>query len=193
MKYSAVLVTALAALVSAQDLSAFPACSTDCIADGAKAAGCSNTDFKCICEAKDKFVSGATSCVVAGCGIDVALAKVLPAVDALCVAVLAGGSDDTATTSSTAATTTTEDSSSSTEAPSTSSTEDAVVLSTSTTAQVTSSAAPHSNTTTTSAGPFTLQPTTTKSSTTTSFTAGAAVASSIGSLGMLVLGALAAL
>jgi hypothetical protein len=73
MKYSAVIVAALAAAASAQDISIFPSCSLPCIMDAiSKATNCQTTDFVCVCKNMDALTSAATGCVVDKCGIDVA-------------------------------------------------------------------------------------------------------------------------
>ncbi|KAK4181510.1 hypothetical protein QBC36DRAFT_296671 [Triangularia setosa] len=94
MKYTAALL-ALAAAVSAQDISIFPECSLDCIIEGiGSGTDCELTDFACVCENTQSLVTSATPCVLGACGADVALNEVLPAVDKFCAGV-GGGDDDT--------------------------------------------------------------------------------------------------
>ena len=74
MKYSAVIVAALAAVASAQDISIFPECSLPCILDAVSSATtCTATDYACICKNMDALTAAATGCVVDKCGADVAL------------------------------------------------------------------------------------------------------------------------
>ncbi|KAK5660180.1 hypothetical protein OQA88_13650 [Cercophora sp. LCS_1] len=85
MKYTAPVLAALVALVSAQDLSSIPACAKTCIDDAVKSAtSCGATDVSCICASLDAVTQAATGCVLGACGIDVALNEVIPATTALC-------------------------------------------------------------------------------------------------------------
>ncbi|CAP72989.1 uncharacterized protein PODANS_2_4130 [Podospora anserina S mat+] len=73
MKYTAALL-ALAAAVSAQDISIFPECSLDCIISGiGSGTSCELTDFACVCENTQSLITSATPCVLEACGADVAL------------------------------------------------------------------------------------------------------------------------
>ncbi|KAB5576043.1 hypothetical protein GE09DRAFT_1053496 [Coniochaeta sp. 2T2.1] len=187
MKYSAVIVAALAAVASAQDISIFPECSLPCILDAiSKATSCQATDYACVCKNMDALTAAATGCVVEKCGFEVATGQVLPATKEFCANVpAAGGSSSAApveTTSSAAPTeaapTTTEDSSPSA-APTTvtdvSTSAPAVVTTT------TSTSSAHSNATMTRTTP-------TPSSV---VTAGAATFGSIGAAAMLMVAAFA--
>ena len=79
MKYSAVIVAALAAVASAQDISIFPECSLPCILDAVSSATtCQATDYACICKNMDALTAAATGCVVDKCGADVALSMRSP-------------------------------------------------------------------------------------------------------------------
>ncbi|KAK3370073.1 hypothetical protein B0H63DRAFT_527826 [Podospora didyma] len=201
MKYSAVFLGALVAAVSAQSgLESFPECSQKCISTGVTTVGCTLNDVKCICEKMETLVAGATSCVVAACGIDVAIGKVLPASSVYCEAGAAPVASASSSSSAAAAVTTAAQATpSSTAAASTSAAAEAT--SSSTVVVVVSSAAPiassssaaggFSNGTTTTH--FSSQPSSTSSTKAPTSTAGAAVLGAAGSLGMLVLGALAAL
>lgn len=81
MKYSAVIVAAVAAVASAQDISIFPACSLPCILDAiSSATNCQATDYPCVCRNMDALTAAATGCVVDKCGIDVATGKCNPPV-----------------------------------------------------------------------------------------------------------------
>ncbi|KAK4203033.1 hypothetical protein QBC40DRAFT_304616 [Triangularia verruculosa] len=92
MKYTTALL-ALAAAVSAQDISIFPECSLDCIIKGiGSGTSCELTDFACVCENTESLVKEATPCVLGACGAEVALNEVLPAVEKFCAGV--GGGDD---------------------------------------------------------------------------------------------------
>ncbi|KAB5550888.1 hypothetical protein GE09DRAFT_1189930 [Coniochaeta sp. 2T2.1] len=186
MKYSAVIVAALAAVASAQDISIFPECSLPCILDAiSTATSCQATDYACVCANMDALTAAATGCVVEKCGFDVATGQVLPATKEFCKNVPAAGGSSSAApveaTSSAAPTesapTTTEDSSPSA-APTTVtdvSTTPAVVTTT------TSSSSAHSNATMTRTTP----------SPSSVVTAGAATIGSIGAAAMLMVAAFA--
>lgn len=192
MKYT-VAAIALAAGVSAQSLSDIPSCAIPCIdASRTKVTSCSETDYVCICDSIDALTADATTCVLSDCGADVAVNDVLPAVDTFCSEVSAGGGSSTteaatSTATSVAATTTEASTSavetSAAESSSSEATTTAAVSSskatTATTAVVTTSASSNSTATKTSSPSSVV-------------TAGAAVATA-GSIGMLLLGALAAL
>lgn len=96
MKYSyAVLATA--GLVAAQNPEDFfPACAIQCIADAAAQVTDCGDDFACRCtpENQGAISSAATQCVISACGIAVAAGEVLPASEAFCDAVAAGGDGD---------------------------------------------------------------------------------------------------
>ncbi|KAI0450980.1 hypothetical protein F5B21DRAFT_507632 [Xylaria acuta] len=75
MRAALSLLAAGAAIVAAQNstslpdlVSKLPTCAIPCYEDGAAAAGCSTTDFQCLCgTGKDKFLSGASACVISDC------------------------------------------------------------------------------------------------------------------------------
>lgn len=55
-----------------------PPCSKQCIKDAIKSStNCAETDVKCACANKDKIQQAGAQCVVAACGMDVALSKSL--------------------------------------------------------------------------------------------------------------------
>lgn len=88
MKFS-LAILAVAAVAQAQTAASIPKCAVPCLDDAVKAnTKCSTTDYACICQkANFSAVQGAaTGCVIEKCGSDVALSKVLPAVQALCAA-----------------------------------------------------------------------------------------------------------
>ena len=72
MKYSAVAVAAFVALASAQDLSAIPECSHECILDAIAGTTC-GTDLKCVCEGQEALIQSAAMCVVDACTGPVAI------------------------------------------------------------------------------------------------------------------------
>ncbi|KAM7203038.1 hypothetical protein V8F33_002386 [Rhypophila sp. PSN 637] len=183
MKYSAVALAAFVAVASAQSLEDIPACAIPCIEAGTtKATKCAIDDYECICNSIDAIVPAATNCVLEECGNAVALNEVLPATEKFCAAVNDGGSDAPASSAAPE---------SSAPAPSS-----AAPVEPSSEAPAPSSAAP-------SAYPTSLVPsvtpsaepsstgTVTSTSTPPVITAGAA--NIAGSLGLLVLGAVAAL
>ncbi|KAK3491179.1 uncharacterized protein B0T23DRAFT_454764 [Neurospora hispaniola] len=87
MKSLLTFITLAAGLVVAQDLSEIPACAQPCIVDAVSSATtCSLSDYKCWCTAENEpaIVQAGTACVLANCGTDVAVNKVLPAVETFC-------------------------------------------------------------------------------------------------------------
>ncbi|KAM3513163.1 hypothetical protein MY11210_003188 [Beauveria gryllotalpidicola] len=85
MKYA--VVAALFALAAAQTSQDIPSCAKPCIDKAVKkGTSCSTTDYACICPHMSDLSGAATGCVVEGCGADVAVGEVLPAVKALCAA-----------------------------------------------------------------------------------------------------------
>jgi len=173
MKAFAVAAVVAAAGVAAQApancaLTSIPACALPAIQGAIKTGTtCAVEDFVCVCNNQQALTGAATPGVLKDCGQDVAIGQVLPAVTDFCTAQLSGkcstGSGSSSISSSSAPTTS--------EAP--------PPASTSTYPTITE--APPA---TTSKGPA---PTSTPP-----VTAGAALVGSIGSFGMLVLGALAA-
>ncbi|EFY88371.1 hypothetical protein J3459_011277 [Metarhizium acridum] len=103
MKFFAVAAITMAALVSAQSAGDVPSCALPCLEDSVKkTTSCDKTDFKCICKEQNfsKVQGDATSCVLAKCGSDVALNKVLPATQKLCASASEGGSSEAASSAS---------------------------------------------------------------------------------------------
>ncbi|KAK4211043.1 hypothetical protein QBC37DRAFT_21983 [Rhypophila decipiens] len=184
MKYSAVALAAFVAVASAQSLSDIPECAIPCIEAGTtKSTKCAIDDYKCICGNIEAIVPAATTCVLEECGNAVALNEVLPATEKFCAAVEAGGDDAPASSaapeSSAPAPSSSAPAETSSEAPAASSAAPSAYP-TSLVSSVTPSAEPSSTSTatsTTSVAPV--------------ITAGAA--NIAGSLGLLVLGAVAAL
>lgn len=83
MKATYVL-AALAAAVSAQDLSSIPGCITTCLVNVVPSTGCSLTDFKCVCQHSSALTTQATTdCITKGCSAD-DQAKAAPALVAFC-------------------------------------------------------------------------------------------------------------
>ncbi|OIW29437.1 hypothetical protein CONLIGDRAFT_680286 [Coniochaeta ligniaria NRRL 30616] len=180
MKYSAVIVAALAAVASAQDISIFPACSLPCITDAiSSATNCSATDYACVCSNMDALTAAATGCVVDKCGIDVATGQVLPATKQFCANVDTSSSSSSADTTVTSETTVSETSTS---------TESSTSDHTTTTESATTTVHPISTTKKVTNGTATK---TTSPTPTSVVTAGAAVMGSIGSAAMLLFGAAA--
>ncbi|KAI0433150.1 hypothetical protein F5Y09DRAFT_299809 [Xylaria sp. FL1042] len=88
MQFTLAALTTLAIAVSAQSWDDIPACAQPCILDAVAAVtDCSSTDYACICADRDAVQNEAQSCVIAACGLDVALNEVIPAVDAACASV----------------------------------------------------------------------------------------------------------
>lgn len=211
MKYSAVIVAALAAVASAQDISIFPSCSLPCILNAiSTATNCQATDYPCVCKNMDALTAAATSCVVQACGIDVAtgmlsspcdrpiylecgpltvpVGTVLPATKQFCASVdTSGGSSSSSSAAAVTSSTTQSATEVSTSTSIQSSTSTSVQVST-TTSATTSTAAAVTTTTKASNGTATKTASSTPSSV---VTAGAAVMGSIGSAAMLLLGAAA--
>ncbi|KAK4645729.1 hypothetical protein QC761_204130 [Podospora bellae-mahoneyi] len=186
MKYTAALL-ALAAAVSAQDISIFPECSLDCIISGiGSGTSCELTDFACVCENTQSLITSATPCVLEACGADVALNEVLPAVDEFCAGV--GGGDDDAPAEDDEPSVTATPAPEPTDAPAEDDDDedDEDIEPTPTGSFVSNiTPAPTSNTT--------IPPPVEETTTPPPVTAGAAAVGYIGSLGMLALGAIAAL
>ncbi|RFU78009.1 extracellular membrane, cfem domain [Trichoderma arundinaceum] len=88
MKFTVVLATFVAAAYG-QTIGDIPPCAIPCIQNAiATETTCAANDFKCACQT-DNFnaiLAASTSCVIAACGADTAINKVLPAVQALCAA-----------------------------------------------------------------------------------------------------------
>ncbi|KAI0514643.1 hypothetical protein F5B22DRAFT_647400 [Xylaria bambusicola] len=78
MQFKVAALSLFAAAVTAQNstslpelVSNLPTCAIPCFESGASAAGCSTTDFDCLCgSGKDTFVSSAGTCVVTHCDSD---------------------------------------------------------------------------------------------------------------------------
>ncbi|KAK3903647.1 hypothetical protein C8A05DRAFT_32587 [Staphylotrichum tortipilum] len=96
MRFTISLITALAALASASpalrrqasacpEADAIPACGATCIKDAVTQIGCADADYACMCAKFSELQSAAANCVVAGCGLEGALA-VLSAAQAVCTA-----------------------------------------------------------------------------------------------------------
>lgn len=191
MKYSTVALAAFVAVASAQaDISIIPECARPCIEEAiSKSSKCEATDYKCICTNVDDVVTGATTCVLEECGNAVAVNEVLPATEKFCKAVLAGGDTETTVSSAPAPASSAPAESS---APTSEASSEVPVTTSSTPASdyPTASVTLTKSVVTSSEA----QPTTSGTaapSTTSPVTAGAA--SVAGSLGLLFLGAVAAL
>ncbi|KAF2712401.1 hypothetical protein K504DRAFT_203742 [Pleomassaria siparia CBS 279.74] len=82
--FSAIAFAASIAFVNAQDVTGIPTCALTCFATAVPAAGCSLTDTKCQCTTgKDSITASLTSCVPGKCSAD-DIAKINPAVEAIC-------------------------------------------------------------------------------------------------------------
>ncbi|KAL2261671.1 hypothetical protein VTK26DRAFT_3633 [Humicola hyalothermophila] len=99
MKYAAAL-AALAAAVSAQDLSSIPECAHECISNAMDEAGF-GSDYQRACSEMESLITTAAPCVLGACDSP---ADVLTAVNEFCAS-LGDGSDDEATTTEAPATT----------------------------------------------------------------------------------------
>ncbi|GAW22566.1 hypothetical protein ANO14919_121060 [Xylariales sp. No.14919] len=75
MQFTVAALSLFAAAVAAQNstslpelVSNLPTCAIPCFESGAEAAGCSTTDFDCLCNTgKDKFTQSAATCVIGKC------------------------------------------------------------------------------------------------------------------------------
>lgn len=193
MKYSTVALAAFVAVASAQaDISIIPECARPCIEEAiSKSSKCEATDYKCICTNVDDVVTGATTCVLEECGNAVAVNEVLPATEKFCKAVLAGGDTETTVSSSAPAPASSAPAESSAPASEASSSEVPVTTSSTPASDYPTASVTLTKSVVTSSE---AQPTTSGTaapSTTSPVTAGAA--SVAGSLGLLFLGAVAAL
>ncbi|KAF4922847.1 hypothetical protein CGCVW01_v005058 [Colletotrichum viniferum] len=187
MKYS-FAIAALAALVVAQDASIIPECARDCLSKAtASATSCKEGDYACTCKSDNKAAiqSAATSCVIAACGVDVAVSEVIPASEKLCAAAGSGSASSAVSSAASAASSAAPSVSIPTSASGSVSLPYNTVTGTepaaTTTIAATTTKAGGSNATTTGAG----------SASTTPVQAGAGALAPIGGLAMLVLGALA--
>jgi len=186
MKY-ALVTLALAAFAQAQTRNDIPVCARDCLDDAVKSTtSCATTDYACVCKSFDKLQGAATPCVIEKCGSDVAINKVLPAVQALCAAQGTGGGSSAAATTSAAAPPSSAAASPSAAATTTSVGYTVPVVTTSAETETPSSvvtivSTPSSNATAS----------VTKTTQSTLPTAGAAAIGSVGGLAMLALAALA--
>ncbi|KAF3090944.1 hypothetical protein TWF569_002570 [Orbilia oligospora] len=84
MKFSAVALATVVAVVSAQGIADIPACAQTCLLPALQATGCSLTDFKCSCSNKS-FVSDSTDCIEGACS-PADIAKAAKATYELCKA-----------------------------------------------------------------------------------------------------------
>ncbi|KAH6850418.1 hypothetical protein B0I37DRAFT_113768 [Chaetomium sp. MPI-CAGE-AT-0009] len=94
MKYTTAVFALAATAALAQDISVFPECSLPCIIDAVGTTSCEATDFACVCGNMEAVKQAATPCVVDKCGLDKALNEVLPATEKFCADVGNGGGDD---------------------------------------------------------------------------------------------------
>ncbi|POS75415.1 hypothetical protein DHEL01_v206186 [Diaporthe helianthi] len=86
------LAAGLVAAVFAQDLTNIPECARSCLMNAITQDGqCQPTNTACVCGRIDQLTGLATGCVLSGCGQDVAINQVLPAVQGLCTNVGSGG------------------------------------------------------------------------------------------------------
>ncbi|KAJ3559414.1 hypothetical protein NPX13_g9535 [Xylaria arbuscula] len=75
MQFKVAALSVFAAAAAAQNstslpdlVSQLPTCAIPCFESGAEAAGCSTTDFDCLCgDGKDTFISSAGTCVLSKC------------------------------------------------------------------------------------------------------------------------------
>ncbi|ROV86913.1 hypothetical protein VSDG_10110 [Cytospora chrysosperma] len=83
MKLSIFTIAAAAGLVSSQCISSIPECAQPCLSSAATSAGCVAGDLSCQCspDKQAAIQQAATSCVLDGCGMDVALRQYTPLPD----------------------------------------------------------------------------------------------------------------
>lgn len=97
MQFRAVALSFFAAVAVAQSsdnstslpdlVSQLPTCAIPCFEQGAEAAGCSTTDFACLCgDGMDTFVSKAASCVFGKCSSE-ELNTAIKSAEQICLAV----------------------------------------------------------------------------------------------------------
>ncbi|KAI8631411.1 hypothetical protein F5Y19DRAFT_395056 [Xylariaceae sp. FL1651] len=75
MHFKAIVLSFFAAVVAAQNstslpdlVSQLPTCAIPCFNQGATAAGCSTTDFQCLCgSGKQAFINSASGCILKDC------------------------------------------------------------------------------------------------------------------------------
>lgn len=92
MKYAFAAV-ALAALARAQSLADIPTCAQPCLESAIKDnTSCEVSDLACVCKNFDALQGDAQSCVLEKCGAEKALNEVLPAASKLCENPPSGGS-----------------------------------------------------------------------------------------------------
>ena len=92
MKYAFAAV-ALAALARAQGLADIPTCAQPCLESAIKDnTSCEVSDLACVCKNFDSLQGDAQSCVLEKCGAEKALNEVLPAASKLCENPPSGGS-----------------------------------------------------------------------------------------------------
>ncbi|KAH6848191.1 hypothetical protein B0I37DRAFT_158667 [Chaetomium sp. MPI-CAGE-AT-0009] len=82
---SVIAILTLAALANSQSREDIPSCARPCLDDAIKSTtSCAIDDFACVCKNFGSIQGAAVSCVLAKCGQDTALNKVLPATKQLC-------------------------------------------------------------------------------------------------------------
>ncbi|KAK0619354.1 hypothetical protein B0T14DRAFT_496138 [Immersiella caudata] len=181
MKFTPAVLVAFAGLTAAQGLSSIPQCAQECISTAiSSSTTCQATDIPCICNSIEAVTAGATSCVLAACGADVAIGQVLPATAQLCADALPNGPSSAAP----AGTTTNLPGSTRSGVP---------TLNSPATPSGTASGDDDASSTVTTPASTGAAQTGTSTSTTSTSTAGAASFGAVGSLGMLLMGAVAAL
>ncbi|KAI1120138.1 hypothetical protein F5Y10DRAFT_290284 [Nemania abortiva] len=74
MQYGTIALSLFAAVAAAQNstslpdlVSQIPECAIGCFQEGADSAGCSTTDFTCLCKNQSSFIAGAATCVLGAC------------------------------------------------------------------------------------------------------------------------------
>ncbi|KAK1254767.1 hypothetical protein MKX08_008762 [Trichoderma sp. CBMAI-0020] len=86
MKFTLAL-AAFVAAVYGQTVDDIPPCAIPCLQDAiASTTSCAVDDYACACKNFDALETAAAPCIISACGADVAINKVLPAVQALCAA-----------------------------------------------------------------------------------------------------------
>lgn len=218
MKPSLLAVSALAGLASSQCVSSIPECARDCLVVAAGSVGCGETDYACQCTSQHQtdITTNATTCVLAGCGQQVAISRcppvpscwaisypiaqsprilttgideVLPAADAFCSAINAGESCSSASAGVTSTGTSSASGSTSSQDSTRSTSVSQTGTGTGTEATATTGSLTSASGTAETTG-SSATGTATGASASASSTAAAAKMGSVGSLGVAVLGAL---
>lgn len=83
---NALVISAIAAIATAQGIADLPSCSLQCLATAIPALGCQLTDFACSCKQADKLTPNVTPCVQSSCTDPADQAKTIEVLSAICAA-----------------------------------------------------------------------------------------------------------